>query len=123
MMESSATKWRQDLAPGVSLGADERVARSEATKWRHIFAPRCAAAARLIFGVWPSNPRLTPGAKSCRHFVANAALIALLLPLLLTGCQTQSAQEVVVYAALDKEFSEPVLDRFTEQTQIKVLPK
>jgi iron(III) transport system substrate-binding protein len=31
--------------------------------------------------------------------------------------------EVVVYAALDREFSEPVLDEFTKQTGIKVLAK
>ena len=31
--------------------------------------------------------------------------------------------EVVVYAALDREFSEPILDDFARQTGIKVLPK
>src|SRR5687768_2358056 len=33
------------------------------------------------------------------------------------------AGEVVVYAALDREFSQPVLDGFTRETGIQVLPK
>ncbi len=41
--------------------------------------------------------------------------------LLLTGCQPQP--EVVVYAALDREFSEPVLNDFTDKTKIKTLGK
>jgi iron(III) transport system substrate-binding protein len=41
------------------------------------------------------------------------------------GCSTETAppDEVVVYAALDREFSEPVLDDFAQKTGIKVLPK
>lgn len=39
----------------------------------------------------------------------------------LTGCKPQP--EVVVYAALDREFSEPILDDFTAQTKIKALGK
>jgi iron(III) transport system substrate-binding protein len=35
----------------------------------------------------------------------------------------QPAGEVVVYAALDREFSEPVLDGFTHETGIRVLAK
>ncbi|MCK4343558.1 MAG: extracellular solute-binding protein, partial [Phycisphaerae bacterium] len=48
----------------------------------------------------------------------------------LTGCQRQSEEggssvtseerEVVVYTALDRQFSEPILDDFTAQTGIKV---
>ena len=41
--------------------------------------------------------------------------------LALSGCYTQP--EVVVYAALDREFSEPVLNEFTTQTKIKTLGK
>lgn len=37
------------------------------------------------------------------------------------GCQR--SDEVVVYTALDREFSEPVLQRFQEDTEIKALPK
>jgi iron(III) transport system substrate-binding protein len=48
---------------------------------------------------------------------------------LLLGCSCRSepvarpAGEVVVYAALDREFSEPVLDDFSKATSIRVLPK
>ena len=47
------------------------------------------------------------------------AILMLLTGLL--GCSQQS--EVVVYAALDREFSEPVLNEFTAQTNIKTLGK
>jgi iron(III) transport system substrate-binding protein len=39
----------------------------------------------------------------------------------LVGCSRPS--EVVVYAALDREFSEPVLNEFTRQTKIQTLAK
>lgn len=39
----------------------------------------------------------------------------------LSACRRSS--EVVVYAALDREFSEPVLSRFAEETSVRVLPK
>ncbi len=45
-------------------------------------------------------------------------MIALFLPLL-----TKSGQSVVVYTALDQEFSRPVFEEFTRQTGIKVLAK
>ena len=41
----------------------------------------------------------------------------------LTGCLAEAEREVVVYAALDREFSEPILDQFETQTGIKVLDK
>jgi iron(III) transport system substrate-binding protein len=54
-----------------------------------------------------------------------------LLVALLAGCLNSPQDdvvrpeqpEVVVYAALDREFSEPVLDDFTRKTGIRVLPK
>jgi iron(III) transport system substrate-binding protein len=58
-----------------------------------------------------------------------------LLVTLLAGCQgcvsepspsggaASQPGEVVVYAALDREFSQPVLDDFAQATGIKVLPK
>jgi iron(III) transport system substrate-binding protein len=49
------------------------------------------------------------------------ALLFAILPL--AGCWTKSSSEVVVYAALDREFSEPVLDDFTKATGVRVLPK
>ena len=37
------------------------------------------------------------------------------------GCWQRAQKEVVVYAALDREFSEAILDEFTQTTGIKVL--
>ncbi|HVA48343.1 MAG TPA: extracellular solute-binding protein [Pirellulales bacterium] len=49
---------------------------------------------------------------------------ALLLALaFVAGCTRQQEQEVVVYSALDAEFSRPILEQFESQTGIKVLPK
>ncbi|MEM7453311.1 MAG: extracellular solute-binding protein [Planctomycetota bacterium] len=42
---------------------------------------------------------------------------------LLTGCIGKSENEVVVYTALDKEFSETILDDFAAQSEVDVLPK
>jgi iron(III) transport system substrate-binding protein len=49
-------------------------------------------------------------------------ILAGLLVCFASGCLT-SQPEVVVYAALDREFSEPVLDDFAKATGIRVLPK
>lgn len=43
--------------------------------------------------------------------------------LVASGCWSPSAHEVVVYTALDAEFSEPVLRRFSEETGIPAVPK
>ena len=50
-------------------------------------------------------------------------LCAVLAVAALTGCWRASGPEVVVYTALDSEFSEPVFQRFTTMTGIRVLPK
>lgn len=42
---------------------------------------------------------------------------------LLTGCLTRAEQEVVVYCALDREFSEPILADFESSTGVRILPK
>jgi iron(III) transport system substrate-binding protein len=47
----------------------------------------------------------------------------LLLGLLVPGCWSASGPEVVVYTALDSEFSEPILNDFGHETGIAVLPK
>ena len=51
----------------------------------------------------------------------------LVLALGIYGCggetRTGKTREVVVYAALDREFSEPILADFEKKTGIKVLPK
>jgi iron(III) transport system substrate-binding protein len=41
----------------------------------------------------------------------------------LAGCSLESSDEVVVYSALDREYSEPILERFTRETGIRTLPK
>ena len=48
---------------------------------------------------------------------------SLLIVAVFAGCVGKSDQEVVVYSALDREFSEPILDEFTEVTRVNVLPK
>lgn len=55
---------------------------------------------------------------------AGAHLLLSCLPaVLLAGCWSESANEVVVYTALDREFSEPVFEEFTAKTGVTVLPK
>ena len=57
------------------------------------------------------------------HFFRLLFLPALILGLL-AGCRPpESAPEVVVYTALDREFSAPIFEEFTEQTGIRVRPK
>ena len=46
-----------------------------------------------------------------------------LLVMFLLSCRRPSASEVVVYAALDREFSEPILRDFEKQTGIRVRTK
>lgn len=43
--------------------------------------------------------------------------------LLVCGCLRTQPREVVVYAALDKEFSEPLLEQFSQQSGVAVLGK
>ena len=47
----------------------------------------------------------------------------LLLCLGLAGCLRPNPNEVVVYTALDREFSEPIFAEFTKETGIRVLAK
>ncbi len=47
-------------------------------------------------------------------------LIVCVLGLTAAACRTGTQPEVVVYTALDQEFSEPVLERFRHQTGIRV---
>lgn len=50
-------------------------------------------------------------------------LVTILLLTVFSGCLKQHEKEVVVYAALDKEFSQSILDDFEKETGIKVLAK
>jgi iron(III) transport system substrate-binding protein len=54
-----------------------------------------------------------------------AAGCAVILAMAMTaiGCKPQAAERVVVYTALDEVFSEPLLEGFSDQTGIDVLPK
>ena len=54
--------------------------------------------------------------------LATTGLLALLCSAL-SGCLPRSDREVIVYTALDSEFSEPVFADFTAQTGIAVRPK
>src|SRR5438876_10746924 len=49
--------------------------------------------------------------------------VLLATSLFLAGCWSSRQSEVVVYAALDREFSEPVLADFSKATGIRVLAK
>lgn len=40
-----------------------------------------------------------------------------------SACRPKSADDLVVYVALDREFSEPILKEFAEQTHVNILPK
>ena len=52
-----------------------------------------------------------------------AAALAGLAVVLIAGCWSRSSREVIVYTALDSEFSEPIFADFEASTGIKVLPK
>ncbi len=49
--------------------------------------------------------------------------VSLCVSVLVAGCQSARQPEVVVYAALDREFSEPVLQEFTTKSGILARPK
>jgi iron(III) transport system substrate-binding protein len=50
-------------------------------------------------------------------------ILALVATLLTAGCWSRGQSEVVVYTALDAEFSEPILREFARQTGIVAVPK
>lgn len=52
-----------------------------------------------------------------------AVVAAAVMPLWAGSCVSESNQEVVVYAALDREFSQPILDDFARETGIEVRAK
>lgn len=56
-------------------------------------------------------------------FACLAIALLCLGALLPAGCGGDSKPEVVVYAALDREFSEPILQDFEKETGIRVLAK
>ncbi|MFH1921713.1 MAG: extracellular solute-binding protein [Planctomycetota bacterium] len=68
-------------------------------------------------------PASAPTAKrhSCRRAVLAWCLVGLCL--ILVGCWSDSGPRIVVYTALDSEFSEPIFADFTAETGVEVLPK
>ena len=52
-----------------------------------------------------------------------ALVVITVISLLSFACRPATENEVIVYTALDREFSQPVFDSFTEQTGIQVLAK
>jgi iron(III) transport system substrate-binding protein len=52
-----------------------------------------------------------------------AALTAAAMPVIFAGCQPTTDREVVVYTALDRQFSEPIFEAFTRETGIAVRAK
>ena len=58
-----------------------------------------------------------------QHRPALCAAALVFLTVALNGCTSKQQQPVVVYTALDRLFSEPILIRFEEQTGIRVLAK
>ena len=58
------------------------------------------------------------------HLFRPFAFLAIVVLLVsAVGCVSESEREVVVYCALDKEFSDRILKDFEEKSGIKVLPK
>lgn len=58
-----------------------------------------------------------------RKVLPASFLAAAMLACVALGCRPAAEQEVIVYTALDKEFSEPIFARFEEDTGVKVVPK
>ena len=61
-----------------------------------------------------------PGTRTAELLRLIAVAVAVIAPI---GCWRSSGPEVVVYTALDREFSEPIFRNFTQATGVTVLPK
>ena len=59
----------------------------------------------------------------CQFTALRLAIVGWCFLVFIAGCWSASQPEVVVYAALDREFSEPILNDFTKATGIRVLAK
>jgi iron(III) transport system substrate-binding protein len=69
-------------------------------------------------------PIITVFTRLMNYHIASVVLICVAgLLVLHTSCTMQSSPEIVVYCALDREFSEPLLSVFEKQTGIRVLAK
>lgn len=66
-----------------------------------------------------------PLAAATRHGLGSlaAALVAGLATLALAGCGSGADNEVVVYVALDRQFSKPILEDFSRESGVATRPK
>ena len=61
------------------------------------------------------------GSRAGKPVIRSGSFVICLVALLaVSGCLKNSQPEVIVYCALDQEFSEPLLDRFEQETGIRV---
>ncbi|MEC7979044.1 MAG: hypothetical protein VX189_08935, partial [Planctomycetota bacterium] len=67
-------------------------------------------------------PRWHANGTQAKCSAVGGLLFACLLSVNLVGCWTRTASDVVVYAALDREFSESILQQSSERLGLKVLP-
>jgi iron(III) transport system substrate-binding protein len=79
--------------------------------------PQITAIARGTIGL----ARVSPSCRLQRTARFSACLAIVVATLGIRGAN--AADTVVVYSALDREFSEPILKAYSEQTRIRVLPK
>lgn len=73
-------------------------------------------------GWWLPVSRDTLNCMKAKSLRLTVFLLGLIL-LSTAGCWSRSGQEVIVYTALDQEFSEPIFEDFEQKTGIKVLAK
>ena len=67
--------------------------------------------------------RLVSGYNGTMKYHLAMMLIASLILFSFTGCMSKKENEVVVYAALDREFSEPILLDVATELKLSVLPR
>lgn len=83
----------------------------------------------VLHDLWRGSRRLPKRLQSPRSTVRSPSgrlaeiqwIVVAMGVLSISGCWSSTGPEVVVYSALDREFSEPILDSFEQRTGIKVL--
>lgn len=55
--------------------------------------------------------------------ISSMFMVAILFLVCASGCITEKENEVVIYAALDREFSEPILDDMAAELKLSILPR
>jgi iron(III) transport system substrate-binding protein len=59
----------------------------------------------------------------CRRSLEQTAIVFIAVAIAIVGCGRSGPTDVVVYTALDREFSEPIFKQFTDETGIVVSSK